>query len=417
MINLYLFRLKCYRFFELLRTQYTFDQEKFVVTLGSGWNIPVDLIIGPHVGISYMTHPQAQPVRVTEFQQIERITTSVLPTDQNNHRSAKDANGSDACDGVQNGQKNKLNSPCMSKRSDKKATSSCSCYDIKTLLKIKVAGNSDDLTITCNGVKTAENIADLVDGYCRIVNQTEMSLWDRSYVRTPSNSAMNSLEKNQKYQMHGNSGPENIMSMSSISNPSGSLQNSLRTGSGHSLNNIAVSSITNVAGNSADGNIPILADDYVDIGMNEEEDNDYSTPAVRNYELDRAQITLNEIIGVGQFGDVHIGTCIVNKAQKKTSESTENTDSIHSDDNQSTTTEGAAEKSVIQVAVKTCKADADLLTCEKFLEEACKLSHREKNALFIRSRIKRLNGSINALNLFLTVQISCKSSNTRISFD
>lgn len=357
----------CYRFFELLRTQYTFDQEKFVVTLGSGWNIPVDLIIGPHVGISYMTHPQAQPVRVTEFQQIERITTSVLPSDH----KAKDANGGDGCDGVQNGQKNRLNSPCMSKKSDKKATSSCSCYDIKTLLKIKVAGNSDDLTITCNGVKAAENIADLVDGYCRIVNQTEMSLWDRSYVRTPSNSAMNSLEK--KYQVHGgNSGMDNIMTVSSISNPSGSLQSSLRTGSGHSLNNIAASSATNAAAFNADGNIPILNDDYVDIGMAEEEDNDYSTPAVRNYELDRAQITLNEIIGVGQFGDVHIGTCIVNKTQKKTSESADNTDSIHSDDNQSAANEGAAEKSVIQVAVKTCKADADLMTIEKFLEEACK---------------------------------------------
>lgn len=373
------FDLLYFRFFELLRTQYTFDQEKFVVTLGSGWNIPVDLIIGPHIGISYMTHPQAQPVRVTEFQQIERITTSVLPNDQNNHKTPKDANGGDSCDAIQNGQRAKLNSPCLSKKSDRKATTSCLCYEIKTLLKIKVTGNSDDLTITCNGVKAAENIADLVDGYCRIVNRTEMSLWDRSYVRTPSNSAMNSLEKNPNYHHHQHqqqlpqySGSENIMSLSSISNPSTSLQNSVRTESGHSLNNIAASSIANASSSNADLPIPILSEDYVDIGIGEEEDNDYSTPAVRNYELDRLQITLNEIIGVGQFGDVHIGSCVVSKTQKKTSESTDNSDSIHSDDNQSlNATENATEKNVIQVAVKTCKADADLLTCEKFLEEAC----------------------------------------------
>lgn len=34
----------------MLKTQYTYDQEKFIITLGSGWNIPVDLIIGPHEG-------------------------------------------------------------------------------------------------------------------------------------------------------------------------------------------------------------------------------------------------------------------------------------------------------------------------------------------------------------------------------
>lgn len=32
------------------------------------------------------------------------------------------------------------------------------------------------------------------------------------------------------------------------------------------------------------------------------------------------------------------------------------------------------EKNIIHVAVKTCKVDADLVTSEKFLEEACKNS-------------------------------------------
>lgn len=62
----------------------------------------------------------------------------------------------------------------------------------------------------------------------------------------------------------------------------------------------------------------------------------------KNYELVRNQIELGDILGEGQFGDVHKGTF---KAKDGT---------------------------LIPVAVKTCKGDADLATTEKFLEEACK---------------------------------------------
>jgi focal adhesion kinase 1 len=64
--------------------------------------------------------------------------------------------------------------------------------------------------------------------------------------------------------------------------------------------------------------------------------------SARDYELVRNQVELGEFIGEGQFGDVHKGT-------------------FKGRDNQ-----------LIPVAVKTCKADADLATAEKFLEEACK---------------------------------------------
>lgn len=235
-----------------------------------------------------MTHPQAQPIRVTDFQNIERITTSVLPTsnaqsiDQSNsHKNGKDSNGSgDTTDaGIQNGQNSKLNSPSMNKKSsDKRAiTHTCQCYEIKTLLKIKVTGNLDDLTITCNGIKTAESIADLVDGYCRIVNNTEMSLWDRSYIRTPTSSAMNSLEKNHKYhhqqqQQQILSDSQQIMNSSSISNPSVSLQNSLRTESGNSLSNNSGGITTNASSSTnIEANMPFLSEDYVDIGVGEED--------------------------------------------------------------------------------------------------------------------------------------------------
>lgn len=70
----------------------------------------------------------------------------------------------------------------------------------------------------------------------------------------------------------------------------------------------------------------------------------------RDYELARNQIELREIIGEGQFGDVHSGICTLKQKTKV-----------------------GFKEYVIPVAVKTCKADADLAMAEKFLEEACKL--------------------------------------------
>lgn len=58
--------------------------------------------------------------------------------------------------------------------------------------------------------------------------------------------------------------------------------------------------------------------------------------------MNRSQIELIDVLGEGQFGDVHKGT-LKNK-----------------------------DGSLIPVAVKTCKGDADAATTEKFLEEACK---------------------------------------------
>lgn len=64
--------------------------------------------------------------------------------------------------------------------------------------------------------------------------------------------------------------------------------------------------------------------------------------SAKNYELVRSQIELHEILGEGQFGDVHKGSF--------------------------RTKDG----SLIPVAVKTCKGDANPATTVKFLEEACK---------------------------------------------
>ena len=103
----------------------------------------------------------------------------------------------------------------------------------------------------------------------------------------------------------------------------------------------------------------LLSEDYSELhGVlpDVEEEGDYSTPTARNYELQRNQIQLNDIIGLGQFGDVYVGTCqILRSANKKDSAN--------------------VREDIIPVAVKTCKVDADLKTSEKFLEEACKINH------------------------------------------
>ncbi|XP_037032319.1 focal adhesion kinase 1 isoform X2 [Bradysia coprophila] len=326
------------KFFDLLKSQYIFDQEQFIVTLGSGWNIPVDLVIGPHIGVSYVTHPQAKPTRVTDFQNIERITTTVLPVSKDSQPASNaDSNGSSQLKATKNGSAS--NSPILSKKSsDKRNQTTCLCNEIKTQLKIKVKNNVEDLAITCNGVKTAESIADLVDGYCRLFNNTDFSLWERSSTHpTPTNSATNSLEKPKQKE-----------------DPTTTFSSELPK---ESTNDNALPP-------------PTLSEDYAEIGLGEEE-GDYSTPAARNYELDRTQITLNEIIGIGQFGDVHIGTCKVKQKssaqqqfQQRDDSSLEEEGATNGDNNND------GKFGTIHVAVKTCKADADMTTSEKFLEEA-----------------------------------------------
>ncbi|XP_063707985.1 focal adhesion kinase 1 isoform X2 [Culicoides brevitarsis] len=332
------------KFFDLLGTQYTFDQEQFIVTLGTGWNIPVDLIIGPHIGISYLTHPQATPTKVTDFLEIERITTSVLPTSLTKSEQSNSSKSNKSKESAPS-----TASPDKSSSKDPKkaaaaaaSTATCNCGEIKTQLRIRVANNSEDLAITCNGIKTAESIADLVDGYCRLFKDTDESLWDRTAPQaknTPCSSATNSLEKR-----------NNRMTESQTS-ASGDEAVQLRNGSRF----------------EPDQPPPMLSEDYADLALADEE-GDYSTPATRNYELDRNQLTLQDIIGVGQFGDVHIGTC---RIKNKLTPLKPNKKPANANDIDALSYENQDEnKTVIHVAVKTCKADADLATSEKFLEEA-----------------------------------------------
>ena len=49
----------------------------------------------------------------------------------------------------------------------------------KAMLQLRVAGSAELLTITCPSLTVAENMADLVDGYCRMINNSSTSIWSR----------------------------------------------------------------------------------------------------------------------------------------------------------------------------------------------------------------------------------------------
>ncbi|XP_020291296.1 focal adhesion kinase 1 isoform X2 [Pseudomyrmex gracilis] len=236
--------LECmFKFFDLLRAYYRFDQERFICALGSSWSIPVELVIGPDLGISYMAHRVGTvPTRMAEFSQIQSIQT--LVSDCKEHA--------------------------------------------KACIKLRVAGAAETLSITCSSLDQAESLADLIDGYCRLVTGSNTSLWNRKDAQPP------------KYRQDGAGSPER------------GEKNAGKTGT-------------------------ILSEDYAEIV---DEEGDYSTPATRDYEIVRNQVELGEIIGEGQFGNVHKGSYKGRDGQ------------------------------TIAVAVKTCKVDADLATAEKFLEEA-----------------------------------------------
>ncbi|XP_018568546.1 focal adhesion kinase 1 isoform X4 [Anoplophora glabripennis] len=223
-----------FRFLEILKYHTNFDQERFRVDFGSSFTVPVELVIGPDIGISHTNVQESTTKKIADFDQIQAIQTLVSDCDEHT----------------------------------------------KATLQLRVAGTQEVLFFTCPNLDVAESLADLIDGYCRLHSGSQTSICNR---------------KDQNPSKHKSS-KENF------SNPTGTM----------------------------------LSEDYAEIV----EEGDYSVPAAKNYSLDRNQIELHEILGEGQFGDVHMGTV------------------------------RCKDGTLIPVAVKTCKGDADLATTEKFLEEA-----------------------------------------------
>ncbi|XP_077971067.1 focal adhesion kinase 1-like isoform X2 [Styela clava] len=211
-----------FKFFDILRGKTRFDHEIYKCALGTEWSIAVEIVIGPEQGISYWTTKGSSPTVLAEFHQVQSIQTS----------SSTDPT--------------------------KKGT-----------LQLRIEGTNEPLTITTTSLFEAENIADLIDGYCCMVNNTTKSYIVRS--------SMNKRELPPP-PMEGGPGPPTVEA-----SPVRSLS--------RRINKALMSSET---------------DDYAEIT----EEDLYNMPARYDYEIPREEITVVTTIGEGQFGDVHKGIYI-----------------------------------------------------------------------------------------------------------
>lgn len=121
-----------FKFFDILKMYYKFDQERFRVDLGSSWAVSLELVIGPDIGISH-TNQESKTSKLADFDQIQAIHTLVSDCDEH----------------------------------------------YKATLQLRVAGAQEILFIICPNLDVAESLADLVDGYCRLHSKRQNSIWNK----------------------------------------------------------------------------------------------------------------------------------------------------------------------------------------------------------------------------------------------
>uniref|UniRef100_UPI003AACEB60 focal adhesion kinase 1-like isoform X14 n=1 Tax=Centroberyx gerrardi TaxID=166262 RepID=UPI003AACEB60 len=145
--------------------------------------------------------------------------------------------------------------------------------DRKGMLQLNVAGAPEPLTVTTASLTTAENMADLIDGYCRLVSSATHSFIIR--VQKEGDRALPSIPK--------------------VSNHEKRMEKRM---DGVRTRAVCVSE----------------TDDYAEII---DEEDTYTMPSkyygldqARDYEIQRDRIELGRCIGEGQFGDVHQGVYI-----------------------------------------------------------------------------------------------------------
>ncbi|XP_063055838.1 focal adhesion kinase 1 isoform X3 [Engraulis encrasicolus] len=216
------------KFFEVLSPIHRFDKECFKCALGSSWVIAVELAIGPEEGISYLTDKGSTPTHLANFTQVQSIQYSSVEEKER-----------------------------------------------KGMLLLDVAGAPEPLAVTTPCLTTAENLADLIDGYCRLVHGASRSFIVRVHKEGERERALPSIPK----------------SMPKVSNHDKRLEG-IRTRA------ISVSE----------------TDDYAEII---DEEDTYTMPSkfygleeARDYEIQRERMELGRCIGEGQFGDVHQGVYI-----------------------------------------------------------------------------------------------------------
>ncbi|XP_070711842.1 protein-tyrosine kinase 2-beta-like isoform X1 [Pempheris klunzingeri] len=113
------------RFFTTLAQCYSYTQESFACQLVHGWRLTIDLVIGPE-GVSQQTE-NSTPICLATFSQVRSIS----------------------CSAESDGQ---------------------------ALLTVHTEGAKQPLSVNTSSLAVAENMADLIDGYCRLEGSSESSL-------------------------------------------------------------------------------------------------------------------------------------------------------------------------------------------------------------------------------------------------
>ncbi|XP_063087079.1 focal adhesion kinase 1 isoform X18 [Cavia porcellus] len=272
------------KFFEILSPVYRFDKECFKCALGSSWIISVELAIGPEEGISYLTDKGCNPTHLADFNQVQTIQ--------------------------------------YSNSEDK---------DRKGMLQLKIAGAPEPLTVTAPSLTIAENMADLIDGYCRLVNGAT-----QSFIIRPQKEGERALPSIPKLANSEKQGVRtHAVSVSGVSHCQHKVKKARR------FLPLVFCSHEPPPTDEISGD---ETDDYAEI-IDEEDtytmpSKSYGIDEARDYEIQRERIELGRCIGEGQFGDVHQGVYI------------------------------SPENPALAVAIKTCKNCTSDSVREKFLQEA-----------------------------------------------
>ncbi|KAL0969364.1 hypothetical protein UPYG_G00226110 [Umbra pygmaea] len=193
-----------FKFFTTLADCYDYVEESYPCQLVQGWSLAVDLVIGPD-GICQRTDKTSVPVRLASFSQVR----SIMCSQQN---------------------------------------------DGQALLMVEIQGAKQPLSVTMDSLATVENMADLIDGYCRLETDSELSL----------------MKKANKDRHNRN----NLPTVSTSGSQDVSRPNGNKKGVG--------------------------SDIYAEIPEG-------SSGSGRDYSLDRDDIFLGHILGEGFFGEVHVG--------------------------------------------------------------------------------------------------------------
>ncbi|XP_056150911.1 protein tyrosine kinase 2 beta, b [Lampris incognitus] len=122
------------KFFETLREFINYDEEVYPCELVQGWSLSVELVVGAR-GIRQRTQKDSAPVFLADFKQIKSIK----------------------CTSQSNG---------------------------KALINLDIEGARQPLSVNAATFAMAENMVDLMDGYCRLQNDT-----DESFISRPTKGA------------------------------------------------------------------------------------------------------------------------------------------------------------------------------------------------------------------------------------